>query len=106
MDTLLIVNVVLIIVGPVILIVLAIAEGAILHGRSQNRNGHVSQDNSSLLQQFWTWLIAFGWLKGAWRWAKFWVAVLVTLGLQALLILAYLKFNPFVRGFLEPAATC
>ncbi|KAJ7864816.1 putative zinc metalloprotease [Mycena olivaceomarginata] len=95
MDTLLIVNVVLIIVGPVILIVLVIAEGAILHGRSQNRNGHVSQDNSSLLQQFWTWLIAFGWLKGAWRWAKFWVAVLVTLGLQALLILAYLKFNPF-----------
>ncbi|KAK7038111.1 peptide hydrolase [Favolaschia claudopus] len=96
MDTLLIVNIVLLIVGPVLLIVLLIADAAVQHGRTQNRNGHVSEYSNNLLQQFWAWLISFEWLKGAWMWAKFWVAVLVTLGLQALLAFAYLKLNPFI----------
>ncbi|KAF7363856.1 Peptide hydrolase [Mycena sanguinolenta] len=95
-DSLLITNVVLLIVGPAILIVLVVADAAILYGRSQNRNGHVPEYNNNLLKQFWTWLIAFGWLKGAWMWAKFWVAILVTLGLQALLMFGYLKLNPFI----------
>ncbi|KAJ7256460.1 hypothetical protein B0H12DRAFT_1015855 [Mycena haematopus] len=95
-DSLLIANVVLLTVGPAILIVLIIADAAILYGRSQNRNGHVPEYNNNLLRQFWTWLIAFGWVKGAWVWAKFWVAVLVTFGFQALLMLSYLKFNPFI----------
>jgi hypothetical protein len=34
-------------------------------------------------------------------WAKFWVAVLVTLGLQALLVFSYLKLNPFVSRFVD-----
>ncbi|KAJ7137774.1 hypothetical protein C8R44DRAFT_660823 [Mycena epipterygia] len=95
LDTLLVSNIVLLTVGPVILILLVVADAAIMHGRSHNQNGHVPH-NGNLLQQFWTWLIAFGWLKGAWLWAKFWVAVLVALGLQALLIFGYLKLNPFI----------
>ncbi|KAJ6502078.1 putative zinc metalloprotease [Mycena sanguinolenta] len=95
-DSLLIINVVLLIAGPAILIVLVIADAAILYGRRQNRNGHVPEYNNNLLKQFWTWLIAFGWLKGTWMWAKFWVAILATLGLQALLMFGYLKLNPFI----------
>ncbi|KAJ6531240.1 hypothetical protein B0H19DRAFT_1006053 [Mycena capillaripes] len=96
MDSLLITNIVLLVVGPVILILLVVVEAAILHARSQNQNGHVPENNDNLLQQFWAWLIEFGWLKGAWRWAKFWVAVLVTLALQALLVFGYVKLNPFI----------
>ncbi|KAJ6618853.1 hypothetical protein B0H10DRAFT_1794655 [Mycena sp. CBHHK59/15] len=95
LNTLLVCNIVLLSVGPVILILLVAIDAAILHGRRQHQNGHVPEQNNNLLQQFWTWLIAFGWLKSAWNWAKFWVAVIVTLGLQALLIFAYMKLNPF-----------
>ncbi|KAJ7481173.1 putative zinc metalloprotease [Mycena galericulata] len=95
LDTLLISNIVLLVVGPVILVVLVVADAAILHGRSQDQNGHVEQ-HDHLLQRFWKWFIEFGWLKGVWIWAKFWVAVLVTLGLQALLVFAYMKLNPFI----------
>ncbi|KAF7337950.1 Peptide hydrolase [Mycena venus] len=96
MDSLLIANIVLLIVGPVILLVLVVADAAVLQSRSQNRNGHVSEYNNNLLQQFWAWLISFSWLKGAWMWAKFWAAVLVTAGLQAVLMFGYLKLNPFI----------
>ncbi|KAF8205720.1 hypothetical protein K438DRAFT_520214 [Mycena galopus ATCC 62051] len=95
-DSLLIANVVLIVVGPTILIVLVVADVAVLYGRSQNRNGHVPEYSNNLLQQFWTWLFAFGWLNGAWMWAKFWVASLVALGFQAVLMFGYLKLNPFI----------
>ncbi|KAJ7681779.1 hypothetical protein B0H17DRAFT_942691 [Mycena rosella] len=96
LDSLLVCNIVLLIVGPVLLIILAVADAAILHSRSQNQNGHVPDHSSSLLQQFWMWLIEFGWLKGTWIWAKFWVAVLVTVLLQALLMFGYLNLNPFI----------
>ncbi|KAJ7161515.1 hypothetical protein C8R43DRAFT_337223 [Mycena crocata] len=94
LDSLFVCNIVLLIVGPLVLILLVVADAAILHGRSQNQNGHVPSDN--LLKQFWAWLIEFGWIKGAWRWAKFWVAVLVTAGFQALLVFAYMKLNPLI----------
>ncbi|KAJ6525496.1 putative zinc metalloprotease [Mycena vulgaris] len=96
LDSLRAANIVLLAVGPVILILLVVADAAVLHGRSQNQNGHVPEHSNNLLQQFWTWLTAFGWLKGAWIWAKFWVAVLITVGLQALLVFGYLKLNPFI----------
>ncbi|KAJ7685578.1 hypothetical protein DFH06DRAFT_46853 [Mycena polygramma] len=96
LDSLFISNIVLLIAGPFILILLIVVDSAILHSRSQNRNGHVPESGDNLLHQFWTWLIELGWLKGAWMWAKFWVAVVVTLGLQALLMFGYVKLNPFI----------
>ncbi|KAJ7461532.1 putative zinc metalloprotease [Mycena latifolia] len=96
LDSLLVANIVLLIVGPVFLILMVVADAAILHGRSQNQNGHVPEHRRTLLQQFWTWLIELSWLKATWIWAKFWVAVLVTLGFQALLMFGYLKLNPFI----------
>ncbi|KAJ7085689.1 hypothetical protein B0H15DRAFT_845959 [Mycena belliarum] len=96
LDSLLVYNIVLLTVGPVLLILLVVAEAAILQGRGQHQNGHVPDHRNSLLQQFWTWLIEFGWLKGMWVWAKFWVAIVVTLGLQALLVFGHLTLNPFI----------
>ncbi|KAJ7749539.1 hypothetical protein DFH07DRAFT_828727 [Mycena maculata] len=96
LDTLLVTNIVLLIVGPVLLIVLVVADAVIMHGRSQPQNGHVRGRDSNLMQQFWKWLVELSWLRGAWTWAKFWVALFVTLGLQALLIFATLKLNPYI----------
>jgi hypothetical protein len=102
LDTLLVVNIVLLVAGPVIMIILVIADAAVQRGRNQNQNGQLPGHSGNFLQQFWTWFIEFGWLKGAWVWAKFWVAVLATLGLQALLVFGYLQLNPFVREICFP----
>ncbi|KAJ6581062.1 hypothetical protein B0H19DRAFT_1017641 [Mycena capillaripes] len=96
MASLLIANIVLLVVGPIILILLVVLNAAAVHPHSQNQSVHASENTDTLPQQFWIWLIEFGWLQGTWMWAKFWVAALVTLGLQALLMFGYIKLNPFI----------
>ncbi|KAJ7766790.1 hypothetical protein B0H16DRAFT_1522499 [Mycena metata] len=96
MNTLFISNIVLVVVGPILLVTLTFIDAAIAYGRNQHQNGHVPENRDSLLQQFWSWFIEFGWLKGIWSWAKFWIAVLVTLGLQAALMYGYAHLNPFI----------
>ncbi|KAJ7217125.1 putative zinc metalloprotease [Mycena pura] len=88
-------NVLLLIVGPLILMVLLAVEAAIFRGGREIQNGH-SPESGNLLQRFWNWLIGFGWLQGGWIWAKFWASVVVTIGLQALLVFGYLKVNPYI----------
>lgn len=89
-------NLLLLIVGPLILMVLLAVEAAIFRGGREIQNGQ-PPESGNLLQRFWNWLIGFGWLKGSWIWAKFWASVVVTIGLQALLVFGYLKVNPYVR---------
>ncbi|KAJ7172060.1 hypothetical protein C8R46DRAFT_1084697 [Mycena filopes] len=96
MNTLFISNVVLLVVGPILLLTLACFDAAIAYGRNQHQNGHVPEHRDSMLRQFWTWFVEFGWLKSVWVWAKFWVAVLVTLGLQGVLMYGYAYLNPFI----------
>ncbi|KAJ7633001.1 hypothetical protein FB45DRAFT_792335 [Roridomyces roridus] len=95
LDTLLLCNIVLLVVGPVVLLLLVFADAAILHARTQ-LNGHVPQSDSHLARRFFKSVMEFGWVKDSWVWAKFWAALLVAVGLQALLVLSYLKFNPFI----------
>lgn len=89
-------NIVFVVIGPVILILLLACEMAIEQARRQRQNGSPHGSGENLLRKLWTWLVEFRWVSGLWRWAKFWVAVVVAIGLQALLIFGYLKLNPFV----------
>ncbi|KAJ7074088.1 hypothetical protein C8F01DRAFT_1099195 [Mycena amicta] len=88
-------NIFLLVVGPLVLIVLVVVEAAILRGGRESQNGHPPSDEN-FLQRTWTAFLQFGWLKGTWIWAKFWTALVVCLGLQALLMFCYLRFNPYI----------
>lgn len=102
LDVLLTFNIVFLVIGPVVLILLIAFEAIIEHTRrqtAQNGTAHGSQDN--IFSQAWIWFKEFGWVKSLWRWAKFWAALGVAIGLQALLVLGYVKLNPFVRAALR-----
>ncbi|TFK39821.1 hypothetical protein BDQ12DRAFT_681281 [Crucibulum laeve] len=89
-------NVVFLVVGPIVLILLVVVDHILQHSRRQQENGSVHGPVNSIFQDLWAWLIEFGWLAGVWRWAKFWLAVVVTIGLQTLLVLGFIKLNPFI----------
>ncbi len=90
-------NIVFLVIGPVILILVLAAEAAIQHNRRRYiQNGDAPGSSNSLWDHFWSWFIEFGWLKGFLSWAKFWIALIATVGLQVLLVYGYLKVNPFV----------
>lgn len=104
-------NIVVVILGPIILISLAIWKNVILarHDESGNLNSRFAQFRNLRLSpqtlSFYRWnrnpappvpksktdrLIAL-WVHG-----KFWIALVVTLGLDALLVFLYTVVNPFV----------
>ncbi|KAF8921991.1 putative zinc metalloprotease [Mucidula mucida] len=90
-------NIVFLVIGPVILILVLAAEAAIQHNRRRYiQNGDAPGSSNSLWDHFWSWFIEFGWLKGFLSWAKFWIALIATVGLQVLLVYGYLKVNPFI----------
>jgi len=89
-------NIVSLVIGPVILILLIVCNYVIQNGRRQTQNGIVPESGENVWQQVWKWFKDFGWLKGLWKWSKFWVAIVVTVVLQVLLVLGYVTLNPFV----------
>ncbi|EGO00552.1 hypothetical protein SERLA73DRAFT_50249 [Serpula lacrymans var. lacrymans S7.3] len=100
-QVLFITNVILLVVGPVLLLLLKYSEHIIRlsrrlrHREGRPTNGDVSGDEISSGPRR-----GFrehrGWFKGLWTRAKFWVAIIVGVGLQILLVLGYVKLNPFI----------
>lgn len=76
-------NIVSLVIGPVILILLIVCNYVIQNGRRQTQNGIVPESGENVWQQ-------------VWKWFKFWVAIVVTVVLQVLLVLGYVTLNPFV----------
>ncbi|KAF7311356.1 Peptide hydrolase [Mycena kentingensis (nom. inval.)] len=88
-------NIFLLVVGPLVLLVLVAVEAAIYRGGREVQNGETPAEDN-VFRRTWAAFIRFEWIKGTWMWAKFWVAVLVTVGLQALLVFSFLRLNPYI----------
>jgi hypothetical protein len=90
--------------GPLITILLVAIQSLIVYNRRHRQNGGADHDRSrgwrwELLKN---WLTDLNWLKTVWRWAKFWLTLVLTVGLQVLLILGYVNLNPFVSHHFTP----
>ncbi|KAG1824010.1 hypothetical protein EV424DRAFT_1606366, partial [Suillus variegatus] len=96
-QTLQIVNIILLTVGPVILLMLVYFEhiirvmSCIRSGYYRTANGDTHRESfvaraSAKITHF---------LKGFWVWSKFWIASLLGVGFQILLVVGYVKLNPF-----------
>ena len=94
---LLVYNVVSLIVGPITLIFFVVCEYVLRSERGRQPNGHPISRPSVL-----EWLKQRSWLRALWRRSKFWIALVITIASQALLVWAYLAFNSFVRHYPHP----
>jgi hypothetical protein len=97
-QTLWIVNIVLLTVGPVILLMLVYFEH-IIRVTSRIRSGYYRTVNGDVhFENFMARATADikYFLKGFWVWSKFWTALLLGVGFQILLVVGYAKLNPFV----------
>ncbi|KAG1734465.1 hypothetical protein EDB19DRAFT_1854474 [Suillus lakei] len=98
LQTLWIVNIILLTVGPVILLMLVYFEH-IIRVTSRIRSGYYRAVNGDAHREsFMTRASAEikHVLKSFWVWSKFWIALLVGVGFQMLLVVGYAKLNPFV----------
>ncbi|KAJ3571738.1 hypothetical protein NP233_g3556 [Leucocoprinus birnbaumii] len=75
LNSLYIFNIIFLILGPILLIALLFIQAVI----KAAQKGH-SEEHYRLI----------------WRWSKFWVAIIVTLAVQALLVLISVKANPYI----------
>lgn len=90
MESLYIFNILFLILSPIILAGLLFVE-AVIKAARKRRQGQQQHHQQSLFTRIFTDF------RLMWRWAKFWVAIIVTIGVQALLILIFAKSNPYVR---------
>ncbi|KAG1719757.1 hypothetical protein EDB19DRAFT_2044953 [Suillus lakei] len=98
LQTLWIVNIILLTVGPVILLMLVYFEH-IIRVTSRIRSGYYRAVNGDVHREsFMTRASAEikHILRSFWVWSKFWIALLVGVGFQMLLVVGYAKLNPFV----------
>ncbi|KAG0693423.1 hypothetical protein DFH29DRAFT_396814 [Suillus ampliporus] len=98
LQTLRIVNIVLLTVGPIVLLLLVYFEH-IIRVTSRIRSGYYRAANGdvhreSLMARTSTEIKYF--LKSFWVWSKFWIALLLGVGFQMFLVVGYAKLNPFV----------
>ena len=92
-------NIVLLVAGPVLLLVLAFTKNYVMRNRLQELFPEISHEDRvrhSIWQRWWNSFKAMAWLGDLWRMGKFWLALVVGIGLQILLVLGYVKLNPFV----------
>ena len=100
LETLFITNVVLLSTGPILLLLLAYSKHIVRLSRrvrfrySAHPNGNGVQEHVTCGEQALEVLKKFG--AGFWSSTKFWVALVISIGLQAALIAGYVNLNPFV----------
>ncbi|KAG2142730.1 peptidase family M28-domain-containing protein [Suillus bovinus] len=97
-QTLRIANIVLLIVGPVILLMLVYFEH-IIRVASRIRSGHYRAANGNVHRESFVVRASAEikhFLKSFWVWFKFWTALLLGVAFQMLLVVGYVKLNPFV----------
>jgi hypothetical protein len=98
LSTLLTANIVLLVIGPVILILLAVVNHV---SGLQNQPGLENRDGrggDGVWGRAWGDFRRMEWVKSVWRWARFWLALLVMVVMEVLLVVGYVKLNPFVRS--------
>ncbi|KAG1793225.1 hypothetical protein EV424DRAFT_1606114 [Suillus variegatus] len=97
-QTLQIVNIILLTVGPVILLMLVYFEH-IIRVTSRIRSGYYRTANGDTHRESFVARASAKIthiFKGFWVWSKFWIALLLGVGFQTLLVVGYAKLNPFV----------
>ncbi|KAG2050937.1 hypothetical protein BDR06DRAFT_917279 [Suillus hirtellus] len=97
-QTLQIVNIILLTVGPVILLMLVYFEH-IIRVTSRIRSGYYRTANGDTHHESFVARASAKIthiFKGFWVWSKFWIALLLGVGFQTLLVVGYAKLNPFV----------
>lgn len=98
LETLWIVNIVLLTVGPIILL-LSIYFEHIVRVTSRIRSGYYrTPDDVVDRRSFAAYVVeAVKYsIEGCWVWSKFWIALLLSVAFQLLLVIGYAKLNPFV----------
>ncbi|KIY73480.1 hypothetical protein CYLTODRAFT_434156 [Cylindrobasidium torrendii FP15055 ss-10] len=99
LSTLITFNIVFLVVGPITLLLIMALEAGIQHRRRpfiQNGNAAVESTEESMFTRFWDSLIHFHWLSGFWQWAKFWIALGITIASQVLLVWSFIGLNTFM----------
>jgi hypothetical protein len=95
--TLLTLNLVLAIFGPAIVTLLVALQSLVVFNRRRHENGTIQ---GLRRDAFWDtvrqWFTHLGWVGRFWRWAKFWMALVVSVAMQVLLVFGYISLNPFV----------
>ena len=85
--------------GPAIVILLFAIQSLIAYNRRHRQNGAAhTRMHHRTWNTMWNWFIDMGWLRSVWKWAKFWLAVVISVGLQVLLVVGYLNLNPYVSS--------
>jgi hypothetical protein len=92
--TLLAYNIALIVCGLIIVILVVTIQSLVAYNRGHVQNGNAYGTTWS--ESFRQWVTNVNWFKVAWKWSKFWVCLAISIGLQALLVLGYVKLNPLV----------
>lgn len=94
LSVLFITNIVLLVVGPLILLLFFTGNIILQHRRRRQQEENYTRE--AAMHQAWSDLKAFSWVGGLWRWSKFWLALVITVGLQIPLIVGFMKLNPYV----------
>jgi len=101
LEALFITNVILLCTGPILLLLLAYWKHIVRLSTRGIRYRHSARANGDGIQESVTYggraleaLKRFG--PGFWNSTKFWVALVISVGLQAALIAGYVHLNPFV----------
>jgi hypothetical protein len=95
------INIVLLTAGPILLLFLVYTKHVVMHRRLQQPD--IAREEGaaeSIWRRLWNSFKSLGWLSDLWRVGKFWLAVVLGIGLQVLLIVGYVNVNPFVSCFL------
>ena len=98
--TLFTINIVLLAAGPILLIALVYTKHIVLnrhvHPRAEG-SGEEEEARPNVFQKLLAGLKGSSWLGNLWRLGKFWLALVVGVTLQVLLVVGYAYLNPFVR---------
>ncbi|KXN87577.1 hypothetical protein AN958_08458 [Leucoagaricus sp. SymC.cos] len=90
LNTLYIFNILFLILGPTLLAGLFFIQAVINASTRRHEENHYHRNRPSVFTRIFTDF------RLMWRWAKFWDAIFVTVGVRALLIFIFIKANPYV----------
>lgn len=98
LSSMFIANIVSLVVGPLLVLLLEAVDIIVQHNR---REKLVSQNNgprqrTTGSQHLWQSFKSLQWIRELWKVSKFWIALIFTVGTQALLIFGYTQLNPYV----------
>lgn len=97
LSTLFKINIVLLAAGPILLIALVYTKHVVLNRVHPHAEVLGEEEGPGVLQRLLVGFKGLSWLGNLWRLGKFWLALVVGVALQTLLVVGYVYLNPFVR---------